>query len=70
MKEEKDEDSNQQRRRRIYFHGFLGGNIKVKDFANDNISLENELRDTEGDWFYWAFCVTGAKGKTFMFDFG
>lgn len=49
---------------------FPGGNIKVKDVTENAVSLDNELRDTEGDWFYWAFCVTGAKGKTFTFDFG
>jgi hypothetical protein len=31
--------------------------------------LENELRDTQGDWFYWAFCVEGAQGKTLTFHF-
>jgi hypothetical protein len=28
------------------------------------------LRDTVGEWFYWAFRVSGAQGKTLTFDFG
>ena len=46
---------------------FIGGNIKVKEISGDTVVLENELRDTEGDWFYWAFCVEGAKGRTLTF---
>ena len=33
---------------------FLGGNISVKDISGDTIVLENELRDTKGDWFLTA----------------
>ena len=46
---------------------FIGGNILVKEILGDTVVLENELRDTEGDWFYWAFCVEGAEGKTVTF---
>ena len=51
---------------------FVGGNIRVKETIGDDIYLENELRDTgEGKtWFYWAFCVEGAEGKTLTFHLG
>ena len=52
----------------INIHGnFTGGNIRVKEIVGDTVFLENELRDTEGDWFYWAFCIEGAKGRTLTF---
>lgn len=47
---------------------FIGGNIKVVSVNGDTVTLENELRDTIGDWFYWAFCVEGAAGKTVTFQ--
>ena len=46
---------------------FIGGNIRVVDITDNTVTLENELRDTEGDWFYWAFCVEEAQGKTITF---
>ncbi len=46
---------------------FIGGNVSVKEISGDTVFLENELRDTEGDWFYWAFCVEGAEGRTLTF---
>lgn len=46
---------------------FAGGNIVVKSIEGDTVYLENELRDTTEDWFYWAFCVEGAEGKTLTF---
>ena len=48
---------------------FIGGNIVVDRIENDNVYLERDLRDTEGDWFYWAFCVEGAAGRTLTFTF-
>ncbi len=48
---------------------FEGGNIKVHYQENDRIFLSAELRDTTTDWFYWAFRVRGAAGKTLHFDF-
>lgn len=47
---------------------FVGGNIRVKEMSGNTVVLENELRDTEGDWFYWAFCVEGAQGRTLTFE--
>lgn len=49
---------------------FPGGNIKVLTISGDYVRVECDLRDTEGDWFYWAFCVEGAGGRTLTFDFG
>ncbi len=48
---------------------FTGGNIRVKEISGDTVILENELRDTEGDWFYWAFCVEGAEDREITFKF-
>ena len=48
---------------------FTGGNIVFDRIENDTVYLERDLRDTEGDWFYWAFCVEGAAGRTLTFTF-
>lgn len=48
---------------------FTGGNIRVKEQSGNIIYLENELRDTEGDWFYWAFCVEDAQEQELTFHF-
>lgn len=49
---------------------FTGGNIKVLSVEGDYVKVECDLRDTTTDWFYWAFCVKGASGRTITFDFG
>ena len=54
-------------------HGdFVGGNIRVTRISGDEVVLENELRDTVSGktWFYWAFCVEGAEGRTLTFRLG
>ena len=52
----------------INIHGnFIGGNACVKEITGDTVVIENQLRDTQGDWFYWAFCVEGANGRTLTF---
>lgn len=48
---------------------FVGGNIVVKEQNGNIFNLENELRDTTDDWFYWAFCIEGAENKTLIFKF-
>jgi len=48
---------------------FDGGNINVLKIEENRVLLENELRDTTEEWFYWAFCVKGAQGKTITFRF-
>lgn len=53
----------------ILHKNFLGGNIKVVEQNGNTFVLENELRDTTEDWFYWAFCVEGAENQTVTFHF-
>ncbi len=48
---------------------FCGGNIELTKLGGDTVYLKNELRDTTEDWFYWAFCVTGAAGRRIKFVF-
>ncbi len=58
---------------------FPGGNIIVEDDDNvstlyyditgDTILIRPDLRDTEGNWFYWYFRVTGAASRTLYFQF-
>ena len=38
------------------------GNVVVEEIAGDTVRVRPDLRDTEGDWFYWAFRVAGAAG--------
>ena len=47
-----------------------GGNIRLLSIEGNTVYLQNELRDTKPDWFFWAFRVTGAQGRTldFVFD--
>ena len=47
---------------------FCGGNAQILNIDNNKVSFLPDLRDTDGDWFYWAFKVTGAAGKTVTFD--
>jgi len=53
----------------IIHKDFSGGNIKIVEQNGNVIKLDNELRDTPRDWFYWAFCIEGAEGKTVRFEF-
>ena len=48
---------------------FPGGNILVDRIEGDAVHLRQDLRDTAGDWFYWAFRVRGAAGRTLAFTF-
>ena len=45
------------------------GNVVVEEISGDTVRLRQDLRDTAGEWFYWAFRVTGAAGRTLTFDF-
>ena len=47
---------------------FCGGNAQILNVEDNKVSFLPDLRDTDGDWFYWAFKVTGAAGKTVTFD--
>jgi hypothetical protein len=48
---------------------FPGGNIVVDRIDGDVVELHQELRDTEGNWFYWYFRVRGAAGRRVTFRF-
>lgn len=48
---------------------FPGGNIVVESRSDNTIYLRQDLRDTEGDWFYWYFRVSGAAGEHLEFRF-
>jgi hypothetical protein len=48
---------------------FPGGNIVVDKIDGDTVSLHQDLRDTNGHWFYWQFRVRGAQGRTLRFQF-
>lgn len=48
---------------------FTGGNIRVLKQEDNIFWVDNNLRDTTMDWFYWAFCVEGANGETLTFNF-
>ncbi len=53
----------------LIHQNFTGGNIRVVETDGCVIHLNNELRDTPTDWFYWAFCIEGAAGQTLTFRF-
>ncbi len=58
---------------------FPGGNIIVENCVNrstlyyhvrlDTVNLRPDLRDTEGEWFYWYFKVSGAENRAMFFQF-
>jgi len=48
---------------------FPGGNIVVEQIGDHEVRLHQDLRDTEGPWFYWCFRVTGAEGRRVRFTF-
>jgi hypothetical protein len=48
---------------------FPGGNILVERVDGDTLYLKQDLRDTEGWWFHWAFRLRGAAGRTIKVQF-
>jgi len=58
----------------INAHGFTvdadlpAGNIIVDGIVGDTVKVRQDLRDSNM-WFYWAFRVRGAAGRTVKFDF-
>jgi predicted deacylase len=48
---------------------FPGGNIVVERVEGDQVFLRQDVRDTQGDWFWWCFRVRGAAGRTLRFQF-
>ena len=48
---------------------FPGGNIIVDKIDGSTVSVQQDLRDTAGEWFYWQFRVRGAQGRPVTFQF-
>jgi len=48
---------------------FPGGNVVLDGIDGDVIRLHQDMRDTAGWWFYWAFRVRHAQGRTLQFEF-
>ena len=46
-----------------------GGNIELVSVKGDDVHVRNEMRDTEGWWFWWSFRVRGAAGRRLTFHF-
>jgi hypothetical protein len=46
---------------------FPGGNIIVERQDADSADVKQDIRDTEGYWFWWQFRVRGAQGRTLTF---
>ena len=44
------------------------GNVIVDGIEGETVRLRQDMRDSK-NWFYWAFRVTGAEGKTVKFVF-
>ena len=45
------------------------GNIVYERILNDTVYVHQQLRGSKKAWFYWAFRVRGAQGKTLTFKF-
>ena len=48
---------------------FPGGNIFIEDINGFDVTLTKDMRNTEGDWFYWAFRGTFDEVGTYHFTF-
>ncbi len=48
---------------------FPGGNVVFERMEGNDVFVHQDLRDTEGDWFYWYFAVRGARGRELTFHF-
>ena len=46
---------------------YPGGNILFERIDGDTVYLKQDIRDTDGWWFYWNFRVCGAAGRTLTF---
>ena len=46
---------------------FDGANIIVLEETQNSYVIEPDMRDTNCDWFYWAFGAEGEKGETVCF---
>ena len=48
---------------------FPGGNVFIEDINGFDVTLTKDMRNTEGDWFYWAFHGTFDEVGTYHFSF-
>lgn len=48
---------------------YPGANIIVERQEENRATLRQDLRDTQGWWFYWNFAVNDAAGETLTFEF-
>jgi hypothetical protein len=48
---------------------FPGGNIVFDRYEGNAIYVSQDVRDTEGHWFYWFFRISGAGGCKLVFRF-
>ena len=48
---------------------YPGGNIRLERIDGDVVHVAQEMRDSQGWWFYWNFRVRGAGGRTLTFQF-
>jgi hypothetical protein len=48
---------------------YPGGNIIVERIDVNEVRLRQDLRDTQGWWFYWSFRIKGAADRTLKFTF-
>ena len=46
---------------------FAGGNVIVEQILGDTVYFRPDLRDTEGEWFYWYFRAVSNEPKTWFF---
>lgn len=49
---------------------FPGGNVILERIDGDTVYLKQDMRDSENWWFYWAFRLRGAAGRTVQVRFG
>ncbi|HCE44479.1 MAG TPA: peptidase M14 [Lentisphaeria bacterium] len=47
---------------------FPTGNIIFEKIDGDDVYLRQDMRDTEGDWFYWCFRIRDAGGRKLRFN--
>ncbi len=47
---------------------FDGGNAVFHEISEEKVRFSCDIRDTTTDWFYWAFRVKDAAGKTIRFE--
>jgi hypothetical protein len=48
---------------------FPGGNIILESIEGDTINVRQDLRDTEGIWFWFYFRIRGAEGRRITVNF-